>query len=938
MQTRLFISYRHSQKAIARDLKQQLKNAGFGVFLDQFDIEPTDSISNRVKEGLASSHAMLVLFSNDYPESRFCQFELTTAYIAAFNEPNSTPNKRIFVFNLDEGKDKNSEALEKLPIELQGAQHLPEDHQSLIEAIRKQMDIITHQGNKTLGELGAFQFAPGYGRRIHSSPRFVGREAYFWQLHSALQQTQNPMITGQTNPDLAEVSGMGGIRKTLLAEEYALRFAAAYPGGIFWLDAYGNFDPKTPDLETFKAACTEQYRNVAIEYNLHPAHDADWSTIQKLIRQKIKQQGQRCLWIVDDIPSGLAKHLNEIKKWFSPCPELAPTLVTTRSREYSTIGKDLPLDVLDHKAARQLLRHHLKEKLDHQNTEADQLIKKLGHHSLALDIAGTAIAEYQQPIAEYLEELDEDIAELIDVPDEIVAAVPTGCEKSIVRSLQKSILKLSDNSQDFLRLAANLAPAPIKQSLFAEILQVTDELSASKARKQAKLSLLGCKQLNLSKQFEPKEDDQRNQTDERFWSVHAIVSEVIRFMGESENERSLALKTNAITVFTRVIKEMTHGTDYQTIQTISSEIEHSRYLTQNLQSDAQQELLTALGEFDYHRGSPKLAVLSWQKIQQYREKTFGKDHPETLTSMNNLASTLKAMGDHSGAKVLEEYVLERRKVLLSEDHPDTLSSMNNLAATLKAMGDLSGAKVFEEYVLERRKALLSKDHPDTLTSMNNLAQTLMNMGDHSGARNLQEYILERFGTLFGRYHPITFSSMNNLASTLTEMGDYDEAKKLQEHVLQGRKLLLGGDHPDTLLSMNNLAQTLMNMGDYSGAKELQGHALEHIQALLGEDHPSALTYMSNLAQTLTNMGDHSGSKDLQEHVLERRKSLLGDDHPDTLVSMNNLAQTLISIGNYSGAKNLLEHALVHFKTILGEDHPNTLSSMNNLASTLRACS
>ena len=42
----------------------------------------------------------------------------------------------------------------------------------------------------------------------------------------------------------AQVRGLGGIGKSLLAEEYALRFGAAYPGGIFWLRAYGNDDAK----------------------------------------------------------------------------------------------------------------------------------------------------------------------------------------------------------------------------------------------------------------------------------------------------------------------------------------------------------------------------------------------------------------------------------------------------------------------------------------------------------------------------------------------------------------------------------------------------------------------------------------------------------------------------------------------------------------------
>ena len=46
---------------------------------------------------------------------------------------------------------------------------------------------------------------------------------------------------------MAQLSGMGGVGKSLLAEEYALRFGAAYPGGIFWLRALGN-DASRPSL------------------------------------------------------------------------------------------------------------------------------------------------------------------------------------------------------------------------------------------------------------------------------------------------------------------------------------------------------------------------------------------------------------------------------------------------------------------------------------------------------------------------------------------------------------------------------------------------------------------------------------------------------------------------------------------------------------------
>jgi hypothetical protein len=42
----------------------------------------------------------------------------------------------------------------------------------------------------------------------------------------------------------AQLRGMGGNGKSLLAREYAIRFGGAYPGGVFWLNAYGNDDTK----------------------------------------------------------------------------------------------------------------------------------------------------------------------------------------------------------------------------------------------------------------------------------------------------------------------------------------------------------------------------------------------------------------------------------------------------------------------------------------------------------------------------------------------------------------------------------------------------------------------------------------------------------------------------------------------------------------------
>jgi len=63
------------------------------------------------------------------------------------------------------------------------------------------------------------------------------------------------------------------------------------------------------------------------------------------------------------------------------------------------------------------------------------------------------------------------------------------------------------------------------------------------------------------------------------------------------------------------------------------------------------------------------------------KRVLSDEHPHTLTSMANLASTYRNQGRWNEAKKLEVQVIETRKRVLSDEHPHTLTSMANLAAT-----------------------------------------------------------------------------------------------------------------------------------------------------------------------------------------------------------------------------------------------------------------
>ena len=708
----LFISYRRSQKVAVERLQKQLESQGLKVFRDASDIEIFDSITTTIQTDLSHSKALLLYLSDDYPASRFCQWELTAAFIAAQRQGHD-PRERIFVINASD----TTEAHETLPVELRDARFAFSLDEAISE-IPKRLTIL----EKTFGQLAPHTFPSHYGRSLTGSPRFVGREKEMWQLHSDLQGHNHTMVTGHVGPDIAEVSGMGGIGKTLLAEEYALRFGAAYPGGIFWLDAYGSFTPDSPDITAFEAACFEQHRKIASSLLLPVDDKMDLHFIRARIAQTLQEKGQSCLWIVDDLPYGLADHLNTVKQWFSPHPDKVPTLITTRSREYNTIGSEIALDVLDKNAALQLFKEH-DIPLENEKTAAEQLIKQLGSHALALDIACASIKKHHRTISDYLQELDEGTAQLLDIPREIVAALPTGCEKSIINSMLKSICKLNDAGLDFLRLAANLAPAPISEKFITRVFSETDTLDQSQVKTYCRQGLDHCEQLSLAR------------NNNGLWSVHALVAATIHYYGEATGTRANQLRSGAEMILSQILR---HDQDYEYVQSISLEIEYARHLTKTSNEKQDITLLRCLADFDYYRGNFLLSVQNLRRIERHCQQVLGPDHPDTLTSMNNLAFTLWSMGDHRGARELEEQALERRQQVLGPDHPDTLASMNNLASTLKAMGDHPGARELQEHVLERRQQILGSDHPSTTISAWNLHTSLHSIGDHQEAKNIIE--------------------------------------------------------------------------------------------------------------------------------------------------------------------------------------------------------
>jgi tetratricopeptide (TPR) repeat protein len=297
------------------------------------------------------------------------------------------------------------------------------------------------------------------------------------------------------------------------------------------------------------------------------------------------------------------------------------------------------------------------------------------------------------------------------------------------------------------------------------------------------------------------------------------------------------------------------------------------------------DLLNRAGRYFHGRAIYSTARPLFELALATREKVLGPEHPDTATSVNNLARLLRDQGDLAGAQQLFERALTIREKVLDPEHPDTAWSLNNLAVLRQTQGDFAGAQPLFERALTIREKALGPEHPDTATSLNNLAQLLRDRNDLAGARSLVEQALTIREKALGKEHPDTAWSLNTLASVLQAQGDLLGAQPLFERALANHEKELGPEHPDTATSLVSLAGVLQAQGDLAVARPFAERALSINEKVLGPKHPATATSLSHLARLLSKSGHPDDAEHSVQtgHCHQRKSARPGTSHHAALL-------------------------------------------------------
>ncbi|OQE11585.1 hypothetical protein PENVUL_c002G01829 [Penicillium vulpinum] len=739
---------------------------------------------------------------------------------------------------------------------------------------------------------------------------FIGREDIIEEIEKRFQ------AMGHQHERVA-LQGLAGVGKSQIAIEYSYRVRHSKPDTwVFWVHMSNS------------ARFNQGYEHIAGAARIPKQDDSKASVNQLVHRWLCDMQNGPWLMIVDnaddesiltktDDPEGTA--LVD----FLPQVPHGSILFTSRNllaAQNLTENNVIEVEPMGKTESISLLRS--KTHTSQSSEDEEMLVHALEYVPLAITQAGSYIAarSTRMTVAKYLELFHEseknqkyllnhkdaqDLRRDPSIPDAVITTWELSFEQ---------IRRDRSSAADLLALMSMFDRHGIPEDLVRiqdDTLQFEDDLAPL-----ISFSLI------------------REEKEQRSFDMHRLVQlSVQRWLEIRKQLNEWREKSKGI------MAQMFPYEDYKEWSTCQKLLPHAKKVIEYISlSDTDRinmaKLVSKCGGYLIRQGAHNEAEVIFRRGLTGCEQALGPNHPDTLTSVNNLGTALKSQGKYLEAEVMYQRALAGREAALGPNHPGTLASVNDIGTALRSQGKYVEAEAIHRRALEGRNAALGPNHPDTLTSVNNLGVALEGQGKYVEAEAIYRRALAGREEALGSNHPDTLLSVNNVGIALRSQGKYTEAEAIHRQALVGREALLGPNHPDILTTVDNIGAALRGQRKYTEAEAIHRRALVGREAALGPNHPDTLFSVNNLGVALERQGKYTDAEAMHRRALAGREAL-GPHHPDTLYSVNNLGVVLERQGKYAEAEAIHRRALVGREEALGPNHPDTLFSVNNIGAALR---
>jgi tetratricopeptide (TPR) repeat protein len=788
----------------------------------------------------------------------------------------------------------------------------------------------------------------------------VGQSAALLELHAGLQQSPIVAIIGKPN--------LAGIGKTELAIQYAQHYAAAYPGGIFWLEG------------------------LATLQNHQPPPDS--------------------LLILEDVVE-----VHSLKSYLAAGDSLRVIVTVGVGADTGALLAMMPavmLDLWTRTEALEFLAQRVRDSrfLSMGNQEFAALIGEwLGYLPLGLDlVAQYLLGQPELSLTDFLQQLQPKWLNQPVVPGD---PLTVNAQRGLRAALELSYEHLSREAQTLGSLLSLLAAAPIPwdlveqilypfaQAAWLDVMQVDfchgkwtgaeQDWQEFLAHMQA-MWLPARKELARSHLIIELESNQVR--------CHPVVREF--FQEKLHYQPDAALYPQAVTQTLVALAHGNNGTDLTALLPHWIEISHT--LVEFLSSADQICIWLKLAEVYEQADDWELAALWQHKALDLLQRRLGQSSPPSAIAMNAVSSfpTVKpppfgGPSNHSpqtqnqaqtqsqntvavntapdtkgsnsvGAPPLSPPLVpppislhpsetgsagpepsvagngsapaaagtERLWHAISAEAdlelapPSSLDTLTERATRYFAEGRYAAAEPLCQQAIELIQQQMGPDHPAVAKAWSDLAMVYAAQRHYDKAEALYLEALELRYSTYGESHPEVAASLHDLGDLYAAQSLWEEAEPLYIKALEMQQRLLEDFHPDVVKSLTDLAHLYEAQQRYNVAEPLYQQALTLLKRRSGSQHPDVATGLNNLAYLYESQLIYDKAEALYQQALDLRQRLLGPEHPDVATSLNNLAAVSTAQGKYRRAEQLYTQALEISDRTLGPDHPNTIIFRENL--------
>jgi tetratricopeptide (TPR) repeat protein len=421
---------------------------------------------------------------------------------------------------------------------------------------------------------------------------------------------------------------------------------------------------------------------------------------------------------------------------------------------------------------------------------AREIARDLGYHALALDIAGRFLLKTTtfRALSEELRQPN------LDPLGELVAGLsgqlPGGHEKSIVRTLLRSIQLLEEEGLNVLRLACELdtsRPIPCRLAIaaFGERFHVTEGAARSDVAKA--LNQLEQHSLAIL----------RSGDDGDIFVIHALTAYTMR-RADPAGADAPGLRATLRSAVVRALAEMLpEDNDLRVYTPMALIFEHARALSDDPRTLDDALLCSKVAGWQLHQAEFHGAKLSYCKAAPILEATLGNSHQNSLRTRGRIAVCTLQLGRPHEALPLFWKLLPLQINALGAMHIDVLATRANILSCLLQTGRKEQALNWNQTLLRLQREVLGPDNRDTLATRGNIAQCWRELGYLKVALRHALNLLSDTTRVLGAGHQDALRVRFNVAGIYFDLRKFPSALEWLKKLLPDQESYLGADHPDT---------------------------------------------------------------------------------------------------------------------------------------------